>query len=218
LTQISPRPGDGPVLRAEHRRPELGDPTERLARLVPVAQFLGDHPDVVRDRHHQRIGVTEPPLPRRVGLLEHPARRRRIVRPLMNPRQLVGGLQHVRMVVGQIHPPQLHGTLEDSTRPGQIAGVGEGLRALPGRTERGRLRHNGNAARYAPMTPDWAGMGGCMPWNVRRPTLPAGATPGRVKFPPVRLAGPPIPTARRGIGLVRLCRASPGGGMADALA
>jgi hypothetical protein len=46
-----------------------------------------------------------------------------------------------------------------------------------------------------------------MPGNVRPPTLPAGGPGGRVKFSPVRLAGPPILAVNLGIGLVGLCKA-----------
>ncbi len=79
LPQIGPGPRDGRMLRAQSGRPELRDPAERLARLVPVAQFLRNHAEIVRDLQNQRIGVTKPPLPSRVGLLEHPTGGGRIV-------------------------------------------------------------------------------------------------------------------------------------------
>jgi hypothetical protein len=43
--------------------------------------------------------------------------------------------------------------LKHSARLTQIAGIGEGLRTLPGGEEGGRLRHAGHAARNDPATP-----------------------------------------------------------------
>jgi hypothetical protein len=133
----------------QHRRPRLGDPPQRLASLVPVAQFLGHHAQVVRDLQDQRIGIPEPPLPGRVRLLQNPSRSRRITRLLMNPGQLMGRGQHLRIILTQIDPPQLDGVGEQGDSAGPVPGIGKILSPLPGRGERRRLRHARHAARCA---------------------------------------------------------------------
>jgi hypothetical protein len=114
---------------------------------MPVAEFLGHHTQIVRDLQHQRIGVPQPPLPRSVGLLQHPPGRHRIVRPLQDRPELVRRHQNIGIVLRKVDLPQLNGTLKHSPRRSQVATISEGLRALPGRKKRGRLRHARHAAR-----------------------------------------------------------------------
>ena len=84
MPEITPSTSHRPVVAPEHRRPELRNPPERLASLMPVAKLLGHHADVVRDLQHERIGVPQPPQPRRVRLLEHPPSSSRIIRLLQH--------------------------------------------------------------------------------------------------------------------------------------
>jgi hypothetical protein len=177
------------VIGTQRPRPVLGHPAERLARLVPVAEFLRHHPQIVRDLHHQRIGVPQPPLTGRVGFLQHPPGSHRIVGLLQNRPKLMRSNQYVRIILGQVDFPQLNGALQHSTRPSQIATTDESLRALPGRQKRGRLRHARHAARNVPQKP--------IP-RLYTPlcppaTLPAPVRRARVQFSPVRPAGLPIP-------------------------
>jgi hypothetical protein len=178
LPQISPRPGDHPVIRTQRPRPELGDPPERLPRLVPVAQLLGHHPQIVGDLQNQRIGVTQPELPRRVGFLEHPPSRHRIVGPLQRRAELTGREQHLRVVLGEIDLAKLHRTLQQQPRRPQIPGVGERLSTLPDGKERRGLRHVRHAARCARWTPGRVVVRAAMPGIVRRRPSMRGAVGG----------------------------------------
>ena len=135
------------MVRAERGRAVRGHPAESPPGLVPVLHLLGDHTEVEGDRQHDGIGVTEPPLPGGVGLLEHPARGGRIVGPQVHAGELLGGEENVGIVLAEIRPAQVDGMLEHSARLTQITGIGEGLRTLPGGEKRGRLRHAGHAAR-----------------------------------------------------------------------
>lgn len=79
LPEIGSRPDDRRMPPTQRGRPQLRDAGEGLPRLVLVPQLLGHRSDVVRDLQHQRIGVTKPPQPSRVRILEHPPSRNRIV-------------------------------------------------------------------------------------------------------------------------------------------
>ena len=153
LTQVGACADDGPVIRAQHGRAVRGHPAERAPRLVPVLHLLGHDPEIEGDPQHDRIGVPEPPLPRRVGLLEHPPRAGRIIGTLMYGGELLGGQENIGIILTEVGPAQVDGMLEHSTRLTQITGFGEGVRTLPGGEERGRLRHAGHAARNAAPTP-----------------------------------------------------------------
>jgi hypothetical protein len=120
------------MIGPEHPRTDLRHPTERLARLVPVPQFLGHYAQVERDLQQQRISVTQPPLPRRVRLLQDPPRRRRIIRGLMNTSQLMRGSQNVGIILAEPSSADLDGILEDIARPYEVPPTEQDLRPLPG--------------------------------------------------------------------------------------
>jgi hypothetical protein len=85
---------------------------------------------------------------------------------------LIGRDQNVRIVLGEVGLPQLHGTLEHGPSPTQIPGVRKRLRTLPGGKKRGRLGHVGNAAPYAWPAPGRVAPGVTMPRDVRpRPSM-----------------------------------------------
>ena len=50
------------MLRTEHRRPVPGDAGEVAPRLVSVAQFVGDRPEIGGDPEDHRIVVAQPQL------------------------------------------------------------------------------------------------------------------------------------------------------------
>jgi hypothetical protein len=129
------------MVRAEDGRPGPGHPAERLAGLVPVAELLRHHAQVERDLQHQRVGVTEPPLPGGVRLLEDPARGGRVVGLLVHPSELMQGRQDVRIILTERALPGVDGMLEHRARTSKITGPGQGLRALADGKKRGRLRH-----------------------------------------------------------------------------
>ncbi|TWG24333.1 hypothetical protein [Actinoplanes teichomyceticus] len=99
----------------------LGDPPERLPRLVPVAQLLGDDPEIVGDLQHDRLVIAEAELPRRVRRLQHPSRRRRIAQPMARRSQLPVRPQHLGIVLAEARPAELDGTFQDLGRPGKVA-------------------------------------------------------------------------------------------------
>jgi hypothetical protein len=108
---------------------------------VPVAQLLRDHPEIKRDLQHQRVGVAQPPLPRGIGLLEHPPGRRRIIGLQVQPSELMRRSQDLRVVLAQPALPGIDAVLEQHDRRGEIRGPGEGLSPLPHGKKRRRLRH-----------------------------------------------------------------------------
>jgi hypothetical protein len=145
------------VVIAEHRAAGLDHPAERLAGLVPVAQFLGHHAEVVGDLQHERIGLAEPPLPRGIGLLEHPPSRRRIVGFLVQPGELVRRPEHPGIVLAQVDLAELDGVLEHRDGGRAITLLGKAVGTLPGRLERGGLGHPRHAAPYARRPPGLLG-------------------------------------------------------------
>ena len=124
------------MIAPQRTGPKLRHPPERLASLVPVAKLFSNHTEIVGNVKHQRIGVTKPPLPGSIGLLQHPPGPRRIVRFPQNHPKLVCGEKNVRIILGKIDFPQLNRTLKHSPSPSEITGVGKALRALPSRSER----------------------------------------------------------------------------------
>jgi hypothetical protein len=48
------------MILAKRRRPGGGDPAKVAARLMPVAQFVGDLAQLEGDREHHRVGVAVP--------------------------------------------------------------------------------------------------------------------------------------------------------------
>ncbi|TDO37178.1 hypothetical protein C8E87_0785 [Paractinoplanes brasiliensis] len=151
--QIGPRPGNRRMIVAQRRRPQLGHPRERLARLMPIAQLLGHRPDLVRDLQHQRIGVPQPPLPSRVRLLQHPPRTRRVIHPLQQNPQLVRGAKNIGIILRKVDFPQFDSLLQQRLRPRNIPRRGQGSGALPGRIKGRGLRHARHAARNHPPPP-----------------------------------------------------------------
>ncbi|GAB1645791.1 hypothetical protein KRMM14A1259_62140 [Krasilnikovia sp. MM14-A1259] len=120
---------DDQVIDAEHARPELCHALEILARLVPVAEFIGHARQLVRDPHHHRVRFTDA-LTRLVRLLEQTPRRRRIARPPVQAGQLQHGGQQFPVAGGTLGAPLLDRPLEHVASPVEIAPFGEGLGLL----------------------------------------------------------------------------------------
>ncbi|GAA0447958.1 hypothetical protein Aca07nite_73360 [Actinoplanes capillaceus] len=166
---MSPRPGDQPVPRAENRRPVLGDTPEGFARFMPVPELLSDDAQIMGDVQHERISVPEPPLPGRVGVLQHPAGAHRIVGPQIDPGELPLSGEHVRFVLPELLPPELDSPFKQHLSRVEVARGDQTTGPLEGRSERRRLRHVRHAARSSRPTPH--------PIPVTVPT-PASTPPG----------------------------------------
>jgi hypothetical protein len=89
------------MIFAKHGGAGGGQPAEVAAGLVPVAQLVGDRAEHVRQSEHQRLAVAVAQLPGGDRLLQHPARRGRLAGLPVQPRQQVGGGQHLRMIFAQ---------------------------------------------------------------------------------------------------------------------
>ena len=145
--------GDGPVIRTQRGRAVRGHPAERPPGLVPVLHLLGHDAQVEGDQQHDRVGVTEPPLPGGIGLFQNAASGGRVAGALMHGSKLLSGQQDIRIVLTEIGPPQLDSMLKRGDGLTRVAGIGQGLGTLPGSKKRRRLGHAGHAARNAPATP-----------------------------------------------------------------
>nr|WP_238487294.1 hypothetical protein [Actinoplanes flavus] len=150
---MSPRPGDQPVPVAENRRPVLGDTPECFARFMPVPELLSYDAQIMGDVQHERISVPKPPLPGRVGVLQHPARAHRIIAPQIDPGKLPLSGKNVRFVLPELLPPELDSPFKQHLSRVEIARGDQTTGPLEGRSERGRLRHVRHAARSSRPTP-----------------------------------------------------------------
>lgn len=129
------------------------NPAERLARLMLVAELLRNDPQVMRNVQHERITVTEFPDPRRVRVLQLPPGRHRIIDAQIDPRQLPLRGQHIRIILTELVPPDLHRPFEQHF--GRIEGAGrdQTTRTVKNWNERGRLRHVRHAPPFARPAP-----------------------------------------------------------------
>lgn len=113
-----------------------------------VPELLGNDPEIMRDVQHERIRVTEFPDPRRVRVLQLPPRRHRIVDPQIDARQLPLRRQHIRIILTELVPPDLHRPFQQHFSRVEGPGRDQTTRTVKDWNERGRLRHARHAARF----------------------------------------------------------------------
>ena len=145
------------MLRTEHRRPVPGDPGEVAPRLVPVAQFVGDRPEIGGDPEDHRIVVAEPQLRSFERLLQYPPRRRQFAQLPVYRRQPPHRLDHVRVVRAQPDRRHIGHRFEQIPRGLELAAGTQGVGVPPGGAELVRCGHLAMLPARPGRTPAWPG-------------------------------------------------------------
>ncbi|GIJ11609.1 hypothetical protein Van01_48230 [Micromonospora andamanensis] len=136
------------MVGAEHGGAGGGHTGVVPARLVAVAQFVRDGPQLEGQRQHQRIGMRPTALPGGERLLQHPPGRARIVRLPMQPGQQVSGAEHVRMILAERRPGGLDRIDQQVTGSGEVTGTTQREGPLLSDGQGRGMGHEAHAAGY----------------------------------------------------------------------
>ncbi|SIM45766.1 hypothetical protein SAMN04489832_0073 [Micromonospora cremea] len=129
------------VVLPEHGGPGGGDPGVIAARLVPVAQFLGDLCEFEGEREHRRIGVLPAPLARGERLLQQSAGGERVVGLPVQPGQQVRGVQHLGVVLAVRRAGGSDGLREQLPGGAEVARGAQGEGPVLGGCQRRGMGH-----------------------------------------------------------------------------
>lgn len=146
------------MLLAEHGGSGSGHPAQAAARLMPVAQLVGNDPKRVRQGEHHRFAVAKAQLPGRDGLLQNPARGRRLARLTMHAGEHVRGAEHVGMIFSEAGLGDLKRLLQHQARASKVT-VGSQSQSIL--LDGGQV----HGLRHADMLPGQRG--------IRQPRVPA---------------------------------------------